>query len=488
MKKFVYILLSLFSIPFWAQEKITLEKCYELVEKNYPLAKQNQLLQSQSELQTNILEKEKLPKIALNAQATYQSEVTQVPFSMPNATIEPLNKDQYRATLDVNQLLYNGGNIKAQTQLKASQIKTQQKLVDINLYQLKNLVNQYYFGLLLGQEKEELLLTKRKLLQEKSREIQRKRFGKTSIKNYLHHVLKNKYKVYKTPRSVNTIAGIILDVNKDLPLDTQIYIAEAGAREKGDIEEISMYLEPEICIIGSVGEQHIEYFKTIDNIIHTKMEILNSPNMKMGFVHESVPIKEYPNIMKYPNNLHIVKSNLDGIWFDVEVDGKIEHFHAPILGNFNAINLTAVILVSHYLGMSIDEIKMSLGTLPQVEHRLQKIEAGGKIIIDDSFNGNLEGMLEAVNICSTYSGRKVIITPGLVESTDEANILLAKAINENFDFVILTGSLNTHLFSANIDKEKVYVLKDKSLMEATLAKTTKIGDLILFANDAPNFI
>ena len=313
-------------------------------------------------------------------------------------------------------------------------------------------------------------------------------FGKTSIKNYLYHVLKKKYKTYKTPRSVNTIGGIVLDVNKDLPLDTQIYIAEAGARVKGDIEEIAMFLEPEICVIGSVGEQHIEYFKTLDNIIHTKMELLKSPKMKMGFVHESVPIKEYPSIIKYPNNLHIVKSNLDGIWFDVEVNGKIEHFHAPILGNFNAINLTAVILVSHHLGMSIDEIKVALTTLPQVEHRLQKIEAGGKIIIDDSFNGNLEGMLEAVNICSTYSGRKVIITPGLVESTDEANILLAKQINENFDFVILTGSLNTHLFSANIDKEKVYILKDKSLMEATLAKTTKAGDLILFANDAPNFI
>lgn len=313
-------------------------------------------------------------------------------------------------------------------------------------------------------------------------------FGKTSIKIYLYYVLKNKYKVYKTPRSVNTIGGIVLDVNKDLTLDTQIYIAEAGARVQGDIEEIAMFLEPQICVIGSVGEQHIEYFKTLDNIIHTKMELLKSPKMEKGFVHESVPIKDYPNITKYPNDLHIVKSNLDGIWFDVKVDGKIEHFHAPILGNFNAINLTAVILVSYYLGMSIDEIKIALSTLPQVEHRLQKIEAGGKIIIDDSFNGNLEGMLEAVNICSTYSGRKVIITPGLVESTDEANILLAKEINENFDFVILTGSLNTHLFSANIDKEKVYILKDKSLMEATLSKTTKAGDLILFANDAPNFI
>ncbi|QKF66586.1 D-alanyl-D-alanine-adding enzyme [Arcobacter venerupis] len=313
-------------------------------------------------------------------------------------------------------------------------------------------------------------------------------FGKTSIKNYLHHVLKSKYKTYKTPRSVNTIAGIVLDVNRDIPLDTQIYIAEAGARVKGDIEEITMFLEPQICVIGSVGEQHIEYFKTLSNIIHTKMEILKSPKMKMGFVHESVPLKPYDLITKFPNNLHIVKSNLDGIWFDVEVAGKIEHFQAPILGSFNAVNLTAVILVSHYLGMSINEIKMALCTLPQVEHRLQKIEAGGKIIIDDSFNGNLTGMLEAVNICATHTGRKVIITPGLVESTDEANILLAKEINKTFDFVILTGSLNTHLFSANIDKEKVYILKDKALMEATLAKTTRAGDLILFANDAPNFI
>lgn len=313
-------------------------------------------------------------------------------------------------------------------------------------------------------------------------------FGKTSIKNYLYHVLKEKYKVYKTPRSVNTIAGIVLDVNRDLPLDTQVYIAEAGARVTGDIEEITMFLEPQICVIGSVGEQHIEYFKTLDNIIHTKMELLKSPKMKMGFVHESVPIKNYSTITKFPNNLHITKSNLDGIWFDVDVDGYTEHFYAPVLGSFNAINLTAVILVAHYLGMSIPEIKVALTTLPQVEHRLQKIEAGGKIIIDDSFNGNLEGMLEAVNICSNYEGRKVIITPGLVESTDEANILLAKAINDNFDFVIITGSLNSHLLSANIDKEKVYILKDKSLMEATLAKTTKAGDLILFANDAPNFI
>lgn len=313
-------------------------------------------------------------------------------------------------------------------------------------------------------------------------------YGKTSIKNYLYQVLKRKYKVYKTPRSVNTMAGIVLDVNRDLPLDTQIYIAEAGARQKGDIGEITQFLEPEYCILGSVGEQHIEYFKTLDNIIHTKMEILSSPKMKKGFVHESVPIKDYDTIIKFPDNLNVTMSNLDGIWFDIIINGKQEHFHAPILGSFNAINLTAVILVAHELGMSIDEIKVALKELPQVEHRLQKIEAGGKIIIDDSFNGNLEGMLEAINICTNHEGRKVIVTPGLVESTSEANILLANEINEKFDYAIITGSLNTHLLSANIDDEKLFILKDKKDLQDTLASKTKVGDLILFANDAPNFI
>ncbi|NQY93150.1 MAG: UDP-N-acetylmuramoyl-tripeptide--D-alanyl-D-alanine ligase [Campylobacteraceae bacterium] len=313
-------------------------------------------------------------------------------------------------------------------------------------------------------------------------------FGKTSIKNYLHQVLRNKFNTYKTPRSVNTIGGIVLDVNRDLPLDTQIYIAEAGARAKGDIEEITTFLEPQHVIIGSVGEQHIEYFKTLDNIIYTKMEILKSPRLVKGFVHESVPILDYPKIEKFPNDLNITMSNLDGIWFDIKINNEVEHFNAPILGSFNAINLTAVILTALELGMSIDEIKIALHEIEPVEHRLQLLKAGGKIIIDDSFNGNLDGMLEAVKISSTYTGRKVIITPGIVESTIEANTTLAKAIDEVFDVVILTGSLNTKVLSEHINSTKVVTLKDKKAMEECLAKTTKVGDLILFANDAPNFI
>jgi UDP-N-acetylmuramoyl-tripeptide--D-alanyl-D-alanine ligase len=138
--------------------------------------------------------------------------------------------------------------------------------------------------------------------------------------------------------------------------------------------------------------------------------------------------------------------------------------------------------------MSIDEIKVALHNLKSVEHRLQKLEVNGKVIIDDSFNGNLEGMLEAVRISSTYEKRKIIITPGLVESTEFANKTLAKAIDEVFDICIVTGTLNKKVLSANISKAEVIILENKNDLEHCLLENTQIGDLILFANDAPNFI
>lgn len=176
MKKTILLLCLVLYSSAYAQEKISLAQCYELVKINYPLAKQSSILTNQLHLQNEILQKEKMPKVSVNAQATYQSEVTQIPFSLPNATIEPLNKDQYRASLDVNQLIYNGGLLNAQSKLRAVQTKTQQQQLEVSLYQLKNLVNQYFFSVLLLQEKIELLQSKKNLLMEKSKEV------KTAVK------------------------------------------------------------------------------------------------------------------------------------------------------------------------------------------------------------------------------------------------------------------------------------------------------------------
>ncbi|WP_432670655.1 TolC family protein [Flavobacterium sp. SM2513] len=171
MKKIIIILFVIFATISQAQQKLTLEECYNLVDKNYPLAKQNQLLNQKNTFESDALLKAKLPKIDINAQATYQSAVTELPISLPNIAINPLNKEQYRATLDVNQLLYNGGLIDANVQLKQMQTKVQQQQIAVNLYPLKSKINYHFMSVLLLQEQKRLLISKKNLISEKVNEV-----------------------------------------------------------------------------------------------------------------------------------------------------------------------------------------------------------------------------------------------------------------------------------------------------------------------------
>lgn len=172
MKNTIKIIFLLVVTISNAQQKLTLEECYALVNNKYPIAKQTNLLQQKATYEIEAINKGKLPKIDLNAQATYQSDVTQLPIKLPNVTVNPLNKDQYRATLDVNQLIYNGGLIEANTKLKEAQTLTQKQQVEVSLYQLKTKINQLYFSILLLQERESLLVSKKEQLLSKIKEVQ----------------------------------------------------------------------------------------------------------------------------------------------------------------------------------------------------------------------------------------------------------------------------------------------------------------------------
>ncbi|WP_027124992.1 TolC family protein [Gelidibacter mesophilus] len=169
MQRSLIILIGLFTNVMVSQQSITLQECYDLPTVNYPLAKQSGLLDAQNQLEKEVVSNAKLPQLSFDAQATYQSDVIEVPI--PNSNIEPLNKDQYRATLSVNQLIYNGGATDASLDVKSSQLKTKQKQVEVNLYQLKQKINQLYFSILLSQETHLLLKAKQEQLQAKLSEV-----------------------------------------------------------------------------------------------------------------------------------------------------------------------------------------------------------------------------------------------------------------------------------------------------------------------------
>ncbi len=309
-------------------------------------------------------------------------------------------------------------------------------------------------------------------------------YGKTSIKNYIAHILSAKYNVYATPRSVNTFGGILKDINDDLPSDTEVYVVEMGARGEGDIMEITKFVNPHLAIVGKIGPAHIEYFGSLENIRNTKMEILSSERLKEAWVHDSAMLSPISHVHTFGRELSGIKATLDGL--DFEMDKEL--YHANILGSFNAMNLGLSIKIAKALDVDEEDIKKQLNTLEPTPHRLQRLDAGGKVILDDSFNGNIDGMMEGFNLSSTYAGRKVLISPGLVEVDDEFNVQVAQRANEVFDLVVVTGDLNYEIFKANVDADKLVKLESKDKMQEMLVEHTKAGDLILFANDAPSFI
>ena len=315
-------------------------------------------------------------------------------------------------------------------------------------------------------------------------------YGKTSIKNFIYQILSKNYNTYMTPRSVNTLGGLVKDVNEELKEGVEFYISEAGARERGDIYKIATFLNPHYVVVGKIGYAHIEYFKTLENIKRTKMEIFATKRLQKGFVYCGVTDEVHEKVEFFCEdeikNLH---ADLDGVAFDLEIEGRLYRFAAKeILGSFHALNILAAIKVALECGMEITKIQRAVEKLRAPDHRLQKILTGGKIILDDGFNGNIEGMKEAIRLCSLHSGRKVIVTPGLVESTQELNKELIDAINGVFDTVIVTGRLNVALFDKELRVKQKFLLGDKSKLEELLATHTQEGDIILFANDAPNFI
>ena len=146
MKKFKYLfLLYCFSVN---AQTLTLQQCYQLARENYPLIKRNDLLAKSKDYTVENASKAWLPQINILGQATYQSDVTQLPIKLPNATVEPLSKDQYKVFADINQTIFDGGMISNQKKIAELQSQTEIQKNEVELEKLKDRINQLFFGII----------------------------------------------------------------------------------------------------------------------------------------------------------------------------------------------------------------------------------------------------------------------------------------------------------------------------------------------------
>lgn len=150
MKRLIIITLLLFGSEFIsAQTQLTLEDCYEKARINYPLIKQKDYINRTKDYSVSNVWSGYFPQITLLGQATYQSDVTQVPMPLPGIVIERLTKDQYKAAVDITQTIYDGGVMSSQAGLQESISEIDNQKIEIELVKVKERVNQIYLGIIL---------------------------------------------------------------------------------------------------------------------------------------------------------------------------------------------------------------------------------------------------------------------------------------------------------------------------------------------------
>jgi len=318
-------------------------------------------------------------------------------------------------------------------------------------------------------------------------------FGKTSVKNILTAMLTKKYRTLATPLSYNTPLGIAKTVEGANLQNYEIFIAEMGARRTGDIARLCEICPPDYSIICGICPQHLESFKSLENVVAAKGKII-PPTKNACYVSASC-YDYFKCAEKAIRSASVseVKADCKGTEFTLTLGGEKRRIKTKLLGEHSAYNIGLCAEVAYALGVSIDDIAETAEALPYVEHRLQLIEKNGVNILDDGYNSNVVGAQAALDVLRTFAGRKIVVTPGLVELgvlEEEENGRLGESL-AGLDKVILVGetlvrAVEKGYLRAGGNAENLQIVPTLTEAQSVLSKMLTAGDTVLFLNDLPD--
>ena len=356
-------------------------------------------------------------------------------------------------------------------------------------------------------------------------------YGKTSVKEILRTILSQKYRVLATPASYNTPLGIAITV-KSLDSTHDVFIAEMGARNKGDIKDLALLVKPDYGVLTGINNQHLESFGTIENIKNTKFELFetlargagdgvdglndgqgrndgNGRNGKGFFSSDNEGARELYERFggeKYLAGIGGAENDLvtatelstseQGTSFTLNIAGEEPvACNTVLLGKHSVSNICLAAAVAYKVGLTPEEIAKGINRLQSVGHRLELVPNNKKIvIIDDSYNCNEDGAKAAMEVLDTFKGRKIVVTPGLVElgkMENVANLSFGTLLAAHADKVIVIGKHNAEMIingltAGGMDKADISFAKNLNKGNEILNGMLAEGDVVLFENDLPD--
>lgn len=310
--------------------------------------------------------------------------------------------------------------------------------------------------------------------------------GKTTTKDMLECVLSSKYKVQKTPGNFNNEIGMPLTILQ-LDEDTEISILEMGMDRMGDINFLSRMAEPDIAVITSVGESHIEMLGSRENIAKAKYEIVDYLKDDGTFIYST----DYPLLDAladkntaydiqtaglYESNQHTISSvteDSQGTHFTF----KEVQFAIPQLGIHNALNASLAILAGEKLGVPLKEAQKNLSRLEVTSMRMERVtHNSGALIVNDAYNASKASMISAIDTVGRMAHtNKVLVLADILELgsyKQELHEDVAHFINEGtyqFTKIYTFGDGAKYIHDALITGEKEHTSSIEELRDKVTA-------------------
>lgn len=334
-------------------------------------------------------------------------------------------------------------------------------------------------------------------------------YGKTSVKNFLAKTLSAKYEVLATPKNYNTTMGVVRTIRENLKSTHQVFVCEMGATKLNDIKEICDLVKPTYGVVTSIGPQHLQSFKSIENIIKTKLELADSVKERGGMVFLNCDNEYLKNqnldmdVVKYGINEeqldyygYDLHSSEKGVSFKVkDENGKEIEFTTKAIGRYNIVNIMAAMAVSNKLGVKLEHMVPRVREIKNVDHRLQLLKKGNISVIDNSYNSNPVSSKAAIDTLGEFEGTKIIVTPGLIElgdKEDKYNFELGEYITTVCDYAFLVGKEHSKkvlegVKSKNFDDTKIFVVDSpEQAMQKIVTLGIKDKITVLLENDLPD--
>ena len=335
-------------------------------------------------------------------------------------------------------------------------------------------------------------------------------YGKTSTKHALNAILSEQFNTLMTPESYNTPMGITITIRNYLKPIHSKFIAEMGAYKVGEINELCEIAYPKYGVLTSVGPQHLETFKTIDNVKQTKFELIEYlPEDGIGFINiDDENIRDYYE-NKFSGKCTVYTYGIEreadyragdivvsekGTTFNVTFrDGSVHQFQTKLLGRHNIYNTVASIALGNELGIPVEKMKVAVRKMKPVTHRLELRRNGNFTIIDDAFNSNPVGSKMALEVLGQMNGKRIVLTPGMVDlgtAQYELNKAFGTYMKDTCDHVILVGKKQTEpiqegLKEVGFPEEHVTVAENLTEAFKVMYEVVEPGAFVLIENDLP---